>query len=165
MTLAERIEWVLKHRKEIVINESRWSVAAHLARQHVNTMRRRLAQNPDAEQERGTLEALADAAKVSRAWFALGEGTPDAADVVVERDERYHQMKAVREMGLSQGFDPSFVEKWEPHLDADEQPDADYLWTLMKAAWARHQRKLPPQGDPFGDIDKNDSLHNARKKR
>ena len=151
-TLLQRIQWVLKHREALIKNESQWSLAAKKTRTRVNTLMRRLEEEPDHKVETETLQALAEAASVSISWFAYGEGSPDSG--IMQLVERYQEMPAVRNMARAQGFDEEFVRTWEAHLDADEDPDADYLWTLMKAAYARHIRKAPkPPGDPLDGLD------------
>lgn len=91
-------------------------------------------------------------------------GQPAAGPTLV-RPERYDAMSIARDMALGEGYDPAFVESFEVHLDADDQPGPEYLWTLMKAAWATHKRKTAPKGDPLADLDSATSLRDARKKR
>jgi len=56
-----------------VRNPSTWALAAKLARSHVSTILAARTKRVETE----TLYRLADAAGVSRAWLAFGEGTMD----------------------------------------------------------------------------------------
>src|SRR4028118_844808 len=123
MTLLERIDWVLEHRKDRVKNSSQWSLRAGLTRQHIATIRDRLKANPDSDQGRGTLEALAAAAGVSPAWLSHGRGSPDD-EPSTQAQERYTAMPAIREMARLEGYAPEFIENFEALLDLDEQPSA-----------------------------------------
>lgn len=78
-TLAERVEWILKHRRRP--DGTRWSQralseAAGMSPAVVGMLRR-----GDTKDVRGeTLRHLAAAAGVSLAWLATGKGTPDEDD-------------------------------------------------------------------------------------
>jgi hypothetical protein len=86
-SLAERISWVLRNRKDVVTNESAWSVKAGLARTHVNGLRRRLREDASSGVELETLRKLANAAEVSVEWFAHGTGAPDVLTPVAVDDD------------------------------------------------------------------------------
>jgi transcriptional regulator with XRE-family HTH domain len=118
------------------------------------------SRNPEASR----LQRIAEATGYNAAWLISGQGPPKGRSPIREQAERYDAMSAVRAMGRAAGYDPEFVDAFEVQLDADEQPDPDYLWTLMKAAWARHQRRTPPKGDPLSDLDEA-PVRPARKKR
>lgn len=98
------------------------------------------------------LRAIALAANVDPDWLLIGKGQP-RPDTTVDRDPRYVALEAARTMGRAAGMNEAFVSEFDVALDADEQPDPDYLWTLMKAAWARQQRKTSATGDPLADLD------------
>lgn len=174
--LLARIDWVLENKADVVKNANQWSQLARysdgakLARTQVTAIRSRIRKwidggkvDSEPTQEVATLEALADAAQVSRIWFVSGAGKPDQVGLV-QNDERYAAMPAVRAMGRAEGYDEDFVTTWQAELDADDQPSADELWGLMKSSWARLQRKTRAQGDPLADLDDR-PLRTARKKR
>lgn len=102
-----------------------------------------------------SVDRLHDAA---RDWYVAN------ATAAYVDEERYVAMPAVRQMARAQGFDEKFVKSWDVQLDADDQPDADHLWTLCKADYARWKRKTTPSGDPLADLD-GAPLRSSRKKR
>lgn len=85
----------LRERLESVLEDKGWSARewARLAGlkepSHVNTMLRRLRQNPDATFEEETLAKLAAAADVSLDWLQLGRGTKDGSFTKIEPDPVY----------------------------------------------------------------------------
>jgi transcriptional regulator with XRE-family HTH domain len=120
----------------------------------------RRSKNPEASR----LERIAHVTGYNLAWLLTGKGDTKSRKQTVPA-ERYAAMAAVREMGRAQGFDEEFVAKWEVDLDADEQPDADYLWTLMKAAYARARRKVEAKGNPAADLDEQPARAKTRRAR
>ena len=106
-TLAERIRWVLVH--DLVENARQWSIAAGLTPQHVHTFLKRAELNAAADMERGTVEALATAARVAPAWLLTGEGMAPlkstlAPEQQVTRDDRYANRASVHAKALATGW-------------------------------------------------------------
>ncbi|MBL8684398.1 MAG: helix-turn-helix transcriptional regulator [Myxococcales bacterium] len=71
-TLADRIQWVLKHRD---VSATALSTKAGLAPGHVGHLLHGRVKNP----QRDTLAAIAGAADVSMAWLVDGVGEPEPA--------------------------------------------------------------------------------------
>ncbi len=99
---------------------------------------------------------------MSRLQLEIEAGVAREWHPTLSMPPRYAALDAVRAMGRASNMDERFVESFEVALDADEQPEPDYLWTLMKAAWARHQRKASAKGDPTAGLDV--PVRNTRKK-
>lgn len=76
VTLLERIDWVIAHRKAQITNQTIWSEKSGLNKGHLGVMRKRLRTNPRADIERATLDRMAKAAGVSVRWLVSGEGEP-----------------------------------------------------------------------------------------
>lgn len=76
--LAARIRLVIESGR--VENASTWSKDAGLTRQFINTFLARWDAGEAPDIGLRTMERLADAARVSRVWFALGLESPDAKD-------------------------------------------------------------------------------------
>jgi len=87
VSLLERIESVLE---ETGWSASEWARRAGLPeRSHVNTIIRRLRENNAATVDVQTLAKMADSARVSLDWLALGRGTKDGPYVRIDPDTRY----------------------------------------------------------------------------
>jgi len=166
VSLAKRLQSVLD---ELAEREGKKISQRELARRaglkseaHIGLILKGTVTRPSAD----ILAPIARAGGVELAWLSDGGGPRrrDGGAVVVEPDARYDAIDAVRRMGRASGMDEEFVAKFEVDLDADEAPDPDYLWTLMKAAWARQQRKTTAQGNPLSDLD-DPPLRPARKNR
>jgi hypothetical protein len=80
-TLQERIRWVLDRGE--VKSRSDWSIKAGLTRIFVGKLLERDSSN-EGRVELRTLDALADAAGVSRVWLAYGMGDPYGASEVLD---------------------------------------------------------------------------------
>lgn len=159
--LARLKEWALERLRDEVKRGDR-GIQAQLARAlGVSTAHIANLVNPN----KGTLPGEELLLELARYWGttydammaeANGEapGVAPERHVTVERTERYSQMPAVRAMAIAQGIDPAFVASFDVALDADEQPDAEYLYALLKQAYAREKRKVHHRGgDPFSDLD------------
>lgn len=159
--LAARIEWVLEHRKGRVKNRSQWSLSAGLTRVHVSTLLDRLRAKPDAEVELGTLAALADAAAVSRAWFAQGIGGPDDSTVFVEQPYRYDSLRLVVEQNPGRWSGEALAAAKSKALRADSDPGERYWFEQLERFHQALQlgdmplpRTIPDRGvDPLADLD------------
>jgi transcriptional regulator with XRE-family HTH domain len=73
-TLADRIEWILKHRG---ITGRELSRRAGLGEVHVGQILSRARKNPDVSVEAKTLEAIARGGVVNLQWLSTGDGSPD----------------------------------------------------------------------------------------
>ncbi len=105
MGLRERLEWVLAHR---VTSGRQWCGDAGLSGGYLGTLFTRMSRDPDADLRRDELVRLARAARVSLAWLATGDGSPDdpapSSRRVVDQSDLYaHRATAVamaRELGI-----------------------------------------------------------------
>lgn len=141
-------------------NESQWSLSANLTRVHVNGLLKRLKKNPDAGVEVATLNALADAAGVSRAWFAQDVGRPDDSNVFVEQAYRYDSLRIVIENNPKRWSDEAIAAVKSKAAKADADPGEEYWFEQLERF---HQAlklgdlpmpKLPDRGvDPLADLD------------
>lgn len=126
--LADRLQWVLDNAEPLGLrnwNASQWSLRAKLERTHVSALLRRFSKNAHAGVELDTLERLANAAKVSVCWLAFGVGSPRIARADLE---------AAFAMARAMSFDESFLADW---VSPPTEVDADALWTMLKADYAR----------------------------
>lgn len=153
--LRERIEWVVKHRRDIVKNRSQWARMSGLSRAHVHLLVRRREENPNAQQEWKTWSALANSAKVPREWLATGEG-PLPPERVEPGDESTtnappldaafeipfttlqqwaHATPAVAKVLTLFGTEVTVGDlvRYRASPSSRGQHDADDVWALMKA--------------------------------
>lgn len=109
----------------------------------------RLANGDRKKTDPETLKRIAAALDVSYEWLSLGRGT------MVEHQERYHAMPAIRAMARADKYPADFVEKFEALLDLDDQPTADDLWRIFKETYAASKGKAPARkADPMADLDR-----------
>lgn len=160
MTLLERIQWVLDHRGDVVSSQSEWSERAKLARTHVNTLMKRLAKAPHARYEVQTLHAMADAARVSRAWLVDGVGTPDSSEPTLDTPYRYDSLREVVERFPGRWSDEAVAAVRTSSLKADVDPGHEYWaeqldrYTASLKASTMPFPKAPDRGvDPLADLD------------
>lgn len=132
-TLAQRIQWILT---ELRISQRELSRRAGLAEVHVGQILRRLENNHDAQVEVGTLNAIADAARVSRAWLISGSGTPSDQPPPEPGEPRFGDLPQWSRLAQqARTLDPSL-------------PD----WVLTVVATWHTQPDVPPNAALVADL-------------
>jgi len=90
--------------------------------------------NPGA----ATIDALARVFSVDSSWLLGTSNRKRATDGVPRRQTT--AIEAVRLMGFAEGIDEEFLDHWQRELELEPDMSADFLWTQLKAAWARFKR-------------------------
>lgn len=149
--LADRVQSILD---ELKVSARELARKAGLSSEsHVGLILAGRVKRPSGD----VLAAIAKAGNVELQWLTSGTSPRRRSrrgEPTVETDERYEAINAARGMARAEGYDEAFVSTWDIALDADDQPSADYLWTLCKADYARWRRKgAGGGGDPLADLD------------
>ncbi len=128
-----------------------WSLLAGRDKGHVSTLLRRLEEDPSRGVELGTLQALADAAGVSRVWLIEGLGEPNDVDAPPPSRFRHADAAAVHAarafVELHRGDDDAGA-RAEAHAQATLDANAGERWTPdewleeLRAGWRRRARAV-----------------------
>lgn len=115
-------------------NMSQWANEAGLReRTNVRNLMQRMKKHPERiAGDINTFAKLADAAKVTVDWLALGRGSPFAVSLEVPDDPRYPSRPGVLAVGHWLGFPKAAIEAVAAHEEPQGDPGTQFWFELLQ---------------------------------